>query len=138
MKSTRKIRRQQVKDTVATVSPWDLSGTPEEICKELRDTQDAYLKDYNDVIDAHWVWECAYAGDGEGYFALSITRLENDREYNDRVKRLMKIKEGEKLEKAKQEQTEYETYLRLQKKFGNKDNLPRLDYDEWKKGWSKP
>lgn len=120
MRNTRKIKRQQVKDTLTTVSPWELSGTPEEICKELRDTQDAYLKNYNDVIDAHWTWESCPYGDGEGSFALNITRLENDREYNDRVKRLMKIKDGEKLEKAKQEQVEYETYLRLQKKFENK------------------
>ena len=120
MRETRKIRRQQVKDTVATVSPWDLSGTPEEICKELRDTQDAYLKDYNDVIDTYWAWECAYAGDGEGYFALSITRLENDKEYDSRVKQLMKIGEQEKILKQKQEQLEYETYLRLQKNFGSK------------------
>lgn len=120
MKSTRKIRRQQVKDTVATVSPWDLSGTPEEICKELRETQDAYLKNYDDIVDATWSWENPSFGDSEGYFALSITRLENDKEYDSRVKKLMKIKEGEKLEKQKQEQSEYETYLRLQKKFGSK------------------
>lgn len=118
--NSKKIRRQQVKDTLVTVSPWDLSGSPEDICKTLRETQDAYLKDYNDVIDSHWTWESCPYGDGEGSFALNITRLENDREYNDRIKRLMKIKDGEKLEKAKQEQVEYETYLRLQKKFENK------------------
>lgn len=130
MKKARKIRRQQVKDTITTVSPWDLSGTPEEICKELRETQDAYLKNYDDIVDATWSWENPSFGDSEGYFTLSITRLENDREYNDRVKRLMKIKEGEKLEKAKQEQAEYETYLRLQKKFDkqNWNPTPKEDY----------
>jgi len=120
MNSTIKIKRQEVKDTLVTISPWDLSGTPEEICKELRETQDAYLKDYNDVIDARWTWESDGSIDDLGVFALNITRLENDKEYNARVKKLMKIKEGEKFEKQKQEQAEYETYLRLQKKFGSK------------------
>jgi hypothetical protein len=129
MKKARKIRRQQVKEGITQISPWDLFGSPEDICKELRETQDAYLKDYNDVIDAHWTWESCPYGDGDGSFALNITRLENDREYNARVKKLMKIKEGEKLEKAKQEQTEYETYLKLQKKFNKQNWKPTVRED---------
>lgn len=120
MKKARQIRRQQVKEGIAQISPWDLFGSPEDICKELRETQDAYLKDYDNIIEAFWTWdEPSYDGTS-GYFSLVIKRLENDREYNTRVKNLMKIKDGEKLEKAKQEQDEYETYLRLQKKFESK------------------
>ena len=117
MKNTGKIRRQQVKDEIAEVSPWDLSGSPEDICKELRETQDAYLKDYDNIIEASWSWVSpSYEGD-DGHFILKITRLENDREYDRRVKQLMKISEQEKIIKQKQEQSEYEEYLRLKQKF---------------------
>lgn len=122
MKNTTKIRRQEVKDEIAEVSPWDLSGTPEDICKTLRETQDAYLNQYNkeDIIDSCWSWASpSYEGE-DGHFTLKITRLENDNEYDRRVKQLMKIGEQEKILKQKQEQSEYETYLRLQKKFGSK------------------
>ena len=122
MKNTTKIRRQQVKDEIAEVSPWNLSGSPEDICKELREIQDAYLKKYNkeDILEASWTWETSSYADEEGHFSLTITRLENDKEYDSRVKQLMKIGEQEKILKQKQEQFEYETYLRLQKKFGSK------------------
>lgn len=134
MKKARQIRRQQVKEGIAQISPWDLFGSPEDICKELRETQDAYLKDYDNIIEAFWTWdEPSYDGTS-GYFSLVITRLENDKEYNTRVKNLMKIKEGEKLEKQQQEQVEYETYLRLQKKFG--DNYLHKKFDD--QDWSKP
>ena len=134
MKSTRKIRRQQVRDEIAEINPWDLSGSPEDICKELRDTQDAYIKDRNDIIETSWEWVSASYEGEDGHFTLKVTRWENDREYDARVKNLMKIKDGEKLEKAKQEQTEYETYLRLQKKFG--DNYLHKKFDD--QDWSKP
>ena len=112
-----KIRRQQVKDEIAQISPWNLSGSPEDICKELRETQDAYLKDYDNIIEANWGWVSpSYAGE-DGYFSLTITRLENDNEYDRRVKQLMKIGEQEKILKQKQEQSEYEEYLRLKQKF---------------------
>ena len=122
MRETRKIRRQQVRDEIATVSPWELSGSPEDICKELRDTQNAYLDKYNkdDILEAGWIWENSEYEGEDGHFVLTITRLENDKEYDSRVKQLMKIGEQEKILKQKQEQSEYETYLRLQKKFGNK------------------
>lgn len=138
MKKTIKIRRQQVKDKIAEVSPWDLSGTAEDIYKELHQTQSNYLKDRDDIIEASWSWESAEYEGVDGRFVLTITRLENDREYDRRVKQLMKIGEQEKILKQKQEQSEYETYLRLQKKFGNKDNLPHLDYQQWKNDWSSP
>lgn len=119
MKKTIKIRRQQVKENVTEVCPWELSGSPEDICKTLREIQDAYLKKYNkeDILEASWIWETSLYGDGEGNFSLTITRLENDNEYNKRVKQLMKIGEQEKILKQKQEQSEYEEYLRLKQKF---------------------
>ena len=43
MKKTRKIKRQQVRENIAEVNPWDLFGSPEDICKELTDTQNAYV-----------------------------------------------------------------------------------------------
>lgn len=124
MNNTRKIRRQQVKDEIAEVSPWDLSGSPEDICKELRETQDAYLNQYpkEDIIDSCWTWVSAsYDGD-DGHFTLKITRLENDREYDRRVKQLMKIKEQEKYIMEKEAKAEYNEYLRLSKKYGTINN----------------
>lgn len=135
MKKTKNIRRQQVKDEIAEVSPWDLSGSPEDICKELRETQDAYLNQYNkeDIIDSCWSWVSpSYDGD-DGHFTLKITRLENDREYDRRVKQLMKIDEQEKILKQKQEKFEYEEYLRLKQKF-DKENwnpTPKADYSDF-------
>lgn len=119
MKNTSKIRRQQVREAVAEISPWDLSGSPENICKELRDTQEAYLKKYNkdDIQNSCWAWESGAYDSSEGCFVLTITRLENDKEYNARVKKLMKIKEGEKVAKEQEKKNEYDEYLRLKKKF---------------------
>lgn len=131
MKNTSKIRRQKVKETVAEISPWDLSGTAHDIYKELHQTQSNYLKDRDDIIEANWTWESAEYEGVEGRFVLTITRLENDKEYDRRVKQLMKIGEQEKILKQQQEKSEYETYLRLQKKFGNKDNLPHLEKNDW-------
>lgn len=129
MKNTRKIRRQQVKEEIADVSPWDLSGSPEDICKELRETQDAYLKKYNkeDILEASWTWETSSYVDGEGHFSLTITRLENDKEYNARIKKLAKIVDGEKAAKEQEQKKEYEEFLRLKKKF-----------DKTPKGWEPP
>lgn len=47
MKKARKIRRQKVREEIADISPWDLSGTPEDIYNQLKDTQNTYLKKYN-------------------------------------------------------------------------------------------
>lgn len=135
MKNTKKIRRQQVKEEIADVSPWDLSGSPEDICKELRETQDAYLKEYNkeDILEASWTWETSSYVDGEGHFSLTITRLENDNEYDRRVKSLMKIAEQEKILKQKQQQDEYAEYLRLKQKFDkiNWNPKPKADYSDF-------
>lgn len=115
MKNTKKIRRQQVRETVAEVSPWDLSGSAESIYQELLDTEKYYLEKYENVIDSGWGWEGS--NDDPGQFVLTVTRLENDKEYNTRVKKLMKIKENEKSAKEKEDKAEYEEYLRLKKKF---------------------
>lgn len=127
MKNTKKIRRQQVRESIAQISPWDLLGSPEDICKELRETQDAYLKDNDNIVEASWAWEEPSYDGTTGYFSLVITRLENDQEYDRRVKQLMKIGEQEKILKQKQEQSEYEQYLRLKQKF-----------DKTTKGWEPP
>jgi len=110
----KKIKRKQTKESITSVSPWDLSGSPEDICKELRTTQDAYLKDRNDVIESYWSWESTPYSD-HGEFELVITRLENDKEYNARVKELMKIKEKKKADKQKQDEYELQEYLKLKK-----------------------
>ena len=130
MRETRKIRRQQVRDEIATLSPWELSGSPEDICKELRDTQNAYLDKYNkdDILEAGWTWENSEYEGEDGHFVLTITRLENDKEYDSRVKQLMKIGEQEKILKQKEEKFEYEEYLRLKQKFDK----------TWKNDWSSP
>lgn len=135
MKNTRKIRRQQVREEIAEVSPWELSGSPEDICKELRDTENAYLDKYNknDIIDSSWTWiSPSYEGE-DGHFGLTITRLENDREYNSRVKNLMEIKEKEKSAKEKEKKNEYEEYLRLKQKFDkqNWNPTPKADFSDF-------
>ena len=135
MRETRKIRRQPVRDEIATVSPWDLSGTPEDICKELRDTQNAYLDKYNkdDILEARWTWENSEYEGEDGHFVLTITRLENDKEYDSRVKQLIKIGEQEKILKQKEEKFEYEEYLRLKQKFDkqNWNPTPKADYSDF-------
>jgi hypothetical protein len=98
----KKINRQKIKEQIISVSPWDLSGSPEDICKELRTTQDAFLEDRNDVIESYWSWDSGIYDSDTGAFELVITRLENDKEYNARVKELMKIKEKKKADKQKQ------------------------------------
>lgn len=129
MKNTNKIRRQPVQENVAEVSPWDLSGSAHEIYKELLETQNAYVDKYNidDIISVSWAWESAEYEGIDGRFVLTITRLENDKEYNRRVKNLMKIKENEKAAKEQEQKKEYEEYLRLKKKF-----------DKTPKGWEPP
>lgn len=134
MKNTRKIKRQQVRETVAEISPWDLSGSAERIYKELQETEKYYLDKYDNVIDSGWGWESGVYDSSEGHFTFVITRLENDREYNARVKKLTQIKENEKNAKNKKNQAEYEEYLRLKKKFG--DNYLHRKFDD--KEWSKP
>lgn len=137
MKKARKIRRQKITEIVGSISFDQLCGHFDEVIKNLNELQSYYKETHADAIEI-WIEDNNWADDFIASFDIKIERYENDKEYNTRVKKLMKIKDGEKFEKVKQEQDEYETYLRLQKKFGNKDNLPRLDYDEWKKGWSKP
>jgi hypothetical protein len=112
----KKIKRQQIKESITSVSPWDLSGSPEDICKKLRTTQDAYLEDRNDIIESCWSWESTLYSD-HGAFELVITRLENDKEYNARVKELMKIRDRELKE-----------YRRLKEKFG--DNYLHREFEK--------
>lgn len=134
MKNTRKIKRQKVREKIAEVSPWELSGSPEDICKELRDTQNAYLDKYNqnDILESGWTWETSnYDDSGDGEFVLEIIRLENDKEYDTRVKTLMKIKEKEELVKAKEEKAEYDEYLRLKQKFGDNYLHKKFDDQNW-------
>ena len=116
-KVMRKIKRQQVRETVAEVSPWDLSGSAESIYKELLDTEKYYLDQHDDIISSGWGWESGVYESSEGHFTFVITRLENDKEYNSRIKKLMKIKEQEKTENEKQEQRELQEYLRLKQKY---------------------
>jgi len=106
MKKTRTIKRQQIKESITSVSPWDLSGSPEDICKTLRTTQDAYLENRNDIIESYWHWESTPYSD-HGAFELVITRLENDKEYDARVKK-----------QEKQDAREIKEYLRLKERFG--------------------
>lgn len=132
MKNTRKIRRQQIKETVARVSPWELSGSSESIYANLLDTENYYRKKDDTIINIHWEWECSPYSDA-GEFALIVTRLENDKEYNTRVNKLMKIKEGERAAKEKEQKNEYEEYLRLKQKF-DKENwnpTPKADYSDF-------
>lgn len=124
MKNTRKIKRQQIKETVARVSPWELSGSSESIYANLLDTENFYRKKDDNIIDMSWEWECSPYSDA-GEFALIVTRLENDKEYDIRVKKLIKIAEKTKSEQQKQDEIERKEYLRLKKKFDNQE-------------WSKP
>lgn len=111
MKKARKIKRQQIKETVARVSPWELSGSSESIYKNLQDTESYYSG--KDIIEIYWEWESGHYDDS-GELALIVTRLENDKEYSDRLKKLEKIAEKAK----KEEEKERELYLKLHQKFG--------------------
>lgn len=129
-----KIKRQKVKVIVARISPWDLTGSSDAIYRNLKDVENLYLKEGENIICSSWDWESPCNDDPGGSFVLEITRLENDKEYNSRVKRLMKVKQNEKSAKEKEEQRELEEYLRLKKKFG--DNYLHRKFDD--KEWSKP
>jgi hypothetical protein len=114
----KKIKRQQIKESITSVSPYELSGSPEDICKKLRTTQDAYLEDRNGIRESCWSWESTPYSD-HGAFELVITRLENDKEYDARVKKLMKIGEKTNSDHEKQDDRELKEYHRLKKKFGD-------------------
>ena len=117
MKNTRKIRKQKVKVIVSSVSPCDLNGSSQHIYDYLQYLESFYRKncDTDTIEDMNWGWEGS--NDDPGQFVLTVTRLENDKEYNARVKRLMKIKDQEKYIMEKEAKAEYEEYLRLKKKF---------------------
>lgn len=86
MKNT-KIKKQKITEIVAEVSPWDLTGSLDKIYWYLLDTQKTYIDNIDDVIEYGWDWDS-----DEAHFVLTVTRLENDKEYNSRVKKLMKTK----------------------------------------------
>jgi len=98
MKNPKKNKRQTVREIIAEISPWDLSGTAHDIYKKLLGTEIAYLDKYNtpgrpkmvydDIISISWEWESLEYKGIDGRFVLTITRLENDKEYNARIKRL--------------------------------------------------
>jgi len=85
--NSKKIKKQKITEIVAEVSPWDLTGSLDKIYWYLLDTQKTYINNIDDVIEYGWDWD-----DDENHFVLTVTRLENNKEYNSRVKKLMKTK----------------------------------------------
>jgi hypothetical protein len=120
-----KIKRQKIKLIVADISPWDLTGDSEKIYAYLLDIERSVHKKYGSSIsDLNWDWESPSEGYSNGRFVLECLRLETDKEYNLRVKKLMKIKDNEQKEKEQQEQKDYEIYLKLKKKFDKNRSYP--------------
>lgn len=85
--NSKKIKKRKITEIVAEVSPWDLTGSLDKIYWYLLDTQKTYIDNIDDVIEYGWDWD----GD-ENHFILTITRLEDDKEYNSRAKKLKKTK----------------------------------------------
>jgi len=81
-------KRKKIVENVTSISPYDLGNTLETIYTTLHNTQTHYTKDREDIIETNWIWEADWDGRGNGRYILTITRLENDKEYNARIKRL--------------------------------------------------
>jgi hypothetical protein len=120
--------KKYIKDRVGEICLHDFDGASfENIICQLNDKCDwAKSKSptmKNIYLDLNY---SKYDLDGSDtpYFIIIVERLENDKEYDDRIKAEKKEKERKAKiaarEKTKREKFEEKEYLRLQKKFGNK------------------
>lgn len=119
MSKTMKIRRQKIKERVGSIHWDDLSGHFEDIIQFLEQAKTYYQQTYPDALEIWVEYDIdIYAiEDSFKEFNVFIERLENDKEYNARVKKLMKIKDKERSAKEQEEYEEYQTYLKLKRKY---------------------
>lgn len=119
------IKRQKMKERVGSIH-WDnLSGHFEDIIQFLEQAKTYYQQTYPNALEI-WVEydiDIYSIEDSFKEFNVFIERLENDKEYNTRVKKLMRIRTNEKVEKQKTEECEYQTYLKLKKKYDKQRNI---------------
>jgi coenzyme F420-reducing hydrogenase gamma subunit len=108
----RKVKRQKISERVGTIGFHQLCGCFDEVIKNLKELQQYYSETFPDATEI-WISDNNWDNEFGAEFDVMVERMENDKEYNDRVKKLTK----EKALKKQREQAEYETYLRLQKKF---------------------
>ena len=105
------------KDVYESIEITDLfEGTPEQIIKNISAWTEQVRKQPN-IKSINISLEQSY---NNSDLVARVTRLENDDEYNRRIKLLEKEKNGELKRQARQEQKDYEKYLELKKKFENK------------------
>ena len=114
-----KIKRQKIRERVDSIHFDNLSGHFDEIIQFLTERKEYYQQTFP---DAYEIWvdydiDVCYMDESIKQFDVFIERAENDKEYNIRVKKLMKIKDKKRSAKEQEEYEEYQTYLRLKKKY---------------------
>ena len=109
------MKRQKISERVGSIGFHQLCGHFDEVIKNLKELQQYYKETFPDAIEI-WISDNNWDDEFGSEFDVMIQRIENDKEYDSRIKKLKK----EKVLKKQREQAEYETYLRLQKKFEGK------------------
>jgi hypothetical protein len=120
MNKIMRIKRRKITEVIDTIDPHEFDGPMSHVSAKI----EAKLDDYKNrelICSDSEVWiefdYSIYDDDEYSNFVVKIDRLENDKEYNARVKKLMKIKNQERSAKDQEEYEEYQTYLRLKKKY---------------------
>jgi hypothetical protein len=116
MNKTMKIRRQKIRERVGSISLGSLCGHFDEVINHLQNLQSSYAEAFPDASEI-WIEDNNWADEFTGELDVYIERSENDKEYNARVKKLMKIKNQERSAKDQEEYEEYQTYLKLKRKY---------------------
>lgn len=111
------VKRNTVRQIVAWISPWDLTGSTSKVIETLKAYDWEVYHNNPEVISVGWDWQSPDDQYVDGRFILEITRLENDQEYNKRIKLREKEKKKKKLKNIKKDDLERQEYLRLKKKF---------------------
>lgn len=109
------MKRKKISERVGSIGFHQLCGHFDDVIKNLNELKQYYNETFPDAIEI-WISDNNWDDEFEAEFDVMIERMENDKEYNARVKKLKK----EKNIKKQREQSEYEIYLRLQKKFKGK------------------
>lgn len=109
------MKRIKISERVGTIGFHQLCGHFDDVIKNLNELKQYYSETFPDSIEI-WISDNNWENEFGSEFDVMVERMENDKEYNARVKKLKK----EKVLKKQREQADYETYLRLQKKFERK------------------
>ena len=95
---TTKIKRQKVKERVGTIDFSTLTGNFGDIIKRILELQLYYQETFPDAYEI-WVEDNNWVDQFTGEFDVYIERWENDKEFDARVKKLMKTKNQTKQSK---------------------------------------